>query len=44
MLLYWKVYTKGCHILAGMRVESGIDVTRKEDYLSPEDFEKVAHS
>ena len=24
-----------------MRAESGVDMTRKEDYLSPEEFEKV---
>ncbi|KAL6778957.1 hypothetical protein ACKKBF_B19315 [Auxenochlorella protothecoides x Auxenochlorella symbiontica] len=27
--------------LKGLRAESGIDMTRKEDYLSPADFEKV---
>lgn len=29
------------HIPAGMRADSGIDMTRKEDYLSPADFRRV---
>lgn len=30
-----------CGIPAELKVESGLDMTRKEDYLSPEEFEVV---